>query len=77
MHFWLVVCSLQGVKGLRKGDQFCRRAQEIFAPAYPSEAISSAILLQRFLTGLQPSVTRQLLQRGQLQTLDSAVKGRL
>ena len=37
--------------------------KKLFKVAYPEEAMTSAVLLQRFLTGLLPEISRQLLLR--------------
>ena len=41
--------------------------------SYPDEQIISAILLQPFLTGLLPTISRQLLLKGKPTSLDRAV----
>ena len=48
--------------------------KKLFAEAYATENSSSAILMQRFLTGLLPPIRRQLLLRGTPDTLTQAVK---
>ena len=42
-----------------------------FKQAYPGEA---AVLLQRFMTGLQPAISHQLLLMGQPDSLDKAIQ---
>ena len=42
---------------LEKVINFAKEPKKLFAQAYPSEATSSAILLQRFLTGLQSYIS--------------------
>ena len=42
---------------------FASTLKKLFKNAYPSEAMTSTILLQRFLTGLYPEIDRQLLLR--------------
>ena len=46
----------------------------LFTEAYASENLTSAILLQRFLTGLLPPIHRQLLLQGKPETLAQTVK---
>jgi len=48
--------------------------KKFFTESYPSEPLTSAILLQRFLTGLSPPICRQLLLKGQPPSLDEAIK---
>jgi len=53
---------------------FAEDLKSLFSQAYPSEAPTSEILLQRFLTGLLSSLSRQVLLRGKPTTFDQAVK---
>ena len=46
-----------------KVTDFADALKKLFKTAYPGEAITSAVLLQRFLTGLRPEIGRQLLLR--------------
>ena len=57
-----------------KVKDFVMELKKLFAESYPTEALTSAILLQRFLTGLSPPICRYLLLKGQPSTLDDAVK---
>ena len=54
-------CQLPG----EKAEDFENDLKKIFKQAYPEEELTSGILLQRFLTGLVASVSRQMLLRGQ------------
>ena len=47
--------------------------QKLFVESYPDEQITSAILLQQFLTGLLPAMSRQLLLKGKPTLLERAV----
>ena len=42
--------------------------------AYPDESATSTVLLQRFVTGLRPTISRQLLLQGRPEDLEGAVK---
>ena len=57
-----------------KVRDFVVELKKLFVESYPTETLSSAILLQHFLTGLSPPICRQLLLKGQPGTLDEAVK---
>ena len=46
----------------------------MFSQAYPLEEPTSGILLQRFLTGLLLSLSRQVLLRGKPTSLEQAIK---
>ena len=46
----------------------------LFCQAYPSEAPTSGILLQRFLTELKAPLSRQILLQGKPTTFEQAVK---
>ena len=48
--------------------------KKLFTEAYASKNPTSAILLQRFLTGLLPPFRRQLLLQGKSETVAQAVK---
>ena len=48
--------------------------KKLFKQAYPDEDLASGILLQRFLTGLVPPVSQQILLRGQPTTFEQAVQ---
>ena len=55
-------------------NTFAADLKLLFGQAYLSEEPTSGILLQRFLTGLLPSLSRQLLLRGKPTTLEQAIK---
>ena len=57
-----------------KVADFVVELKKLFKEAYPAEELTSAILLQRFLTGLLPSIRRQLLLRGRPDTLQQAIQ---
>ena len=57
-----------------KVNDFASELKKLFTESYPSEDMASAILLQRFMTGLSPPICRQLLLKGQPTTLDDAIK---
>jgi len=46
-----------------KVTDFAAALKKLYRNAYPREAMTSAVLLQRFLTGLRPEIGRQLLLR--------------
>ena len=49
--------------------------RKLFTEAYPGEdANESSVLLGRFVTGLLPEITRQMLLRGSPTTMEGAVK---
>lgn len=48
--------------------------KKLFKIAYPGEEMTSAVLLQRFLTGLQPEISRQLLLRKKPATFAEALE---
>ena len=48
--------------------------KRLFKDAYSSDDYTSAILLQRFLTGLLSPIRRQLLLHSKLETLHQAIK---
>ena len=54
-------------------NDFATDLKRLFVESYPNEEITSAILLQRFLTGLLPAITRQLLLKGKPTSLERAV----
>ena len=56
-----------------KVSDFAVELKRLFREAYASDDYSSAILLQRFLTGLHPSIRRQLLLHGKPDTLQEAI----
>lgn len=56
-----------------KVSDFAVELKRLFKEAYASDDYTSAILLQRFLTGLHPPIRRQLLLRGKPETLQQAI----
>ena len=55
-------------------NTFASELKLLFSQAYPLEEPTSGILLQRFLTGLLPSLSRQVLLRGKPTSLEQAIK---
>lgn len=53
---------------------FVSDLKKLFKEAYPREAASSSVLLQRFLTGLQPAISQQILLKGRPEDLESAIQ---
>ena len=47
----------------------------LFKQVYPDEDANSAVLLQRFLTELQPLIVRQMLLRKKPENLNDAIEG--
>lgn len=60
---------------LESVKDFAAALRKLFKQAYPEEALTSSVLLQRFLTGLRPLISRQLLLRKKLTELDEAIDG--
>ena len=61
----------------RQGEKvadFAGGLKKLFSQAYPGESYESPVLLQRFMTGLQGSVSRQLLLKGRPEDLEKAIK---
>ena len=48
--------------GERVAD-FATDLKKLFVESYPGEEVTSTVLLQRFVTGLLPAISRQLLLR--------------
>ena len=57
-----------------KVEHFAMRLKKLFKQAYEKEDPASDVLLQRFLTGLRPSISRQLLINGKPKTIEEAIK---
>ena len=57
----------------RVGD-YGMALKKAFKEAFPVELVTSAVLLQRFLTGLRPAITQQILLQKQPRDLDEAIK---
>ena len=58
-----------------KFEDFAAALKKLFKQAYPSEALTSSVLLQRFVTGLSPSISKQILLRGRPKELSEAIEG--
>ena len=56
-------------------EDFAAALRKLFKQAYPGEALASSVLHQRFLTGLRPSISRQLLLRKKPTELSEAIEG--
>ena len=54
-------------------EDFAAALKTIFKQAYPGEATSSTVLLQRFLTGLRASISQQVLLRKKPENLTEAI----
>ena len=57
-----------------KVDEYASELKRLFKQAYPAEGTNSTVLLQKFLTGLQPSIARQLLLKQRPESLSDAIK---
>ena len=57
-----------------KTVDFAAELKKLFGQAYPDENLTSKVLLQRFVTGLRPTISRQLLLQGKPEDLEGAVK---
>ena len=57
-----------------KVSDFAVELQKLFTESYPGEATTSPILLQRFLTGLLPAISRQLLIKGKPTSFNRAIQ---
>lgn len=57
-----------------KVKDFAATLKRLFRNAYPDESMASAVLLQRFLTGLRPEIARQLLLRNRPANFADALK---
>ena len=56
-----------------KPVDFASDLKKLFKQAFPEEDTRSAVLLQRFLTGLQPQVSSQILLRKKPDTFEQAI----
>ena len=54
-------------------NDFAMDLKRLFVESYPNEEITSAILLQWFLTRLLPAIAHQLLLKGKPTSLERAV----
>ena len=57
-----------------KVHDFASALKQLFKNAYPTEAMTSTVLLQRFLTGLLPDIGRQLLLKKKPADFSAALK---
>ena len=57
-----------------KVADFSDALKKLYKSAYPGESLTSAVLLQRFLTGLHPEIGRQLLLRKKPANFADALK---
>ena len=57
-----------------KVDNYASELKQLFKQAYPAKATDSTVLLQKFLTGLQPSIAHQLLLKQRPERLSDAIK---
>ena len=53
---------------------YATQLRKAFKEAYPEEDVGSAVLLQTFLSGLRPSIARQVMLKGRLTALDKAIE---
>ena len=53
---------------------YATQLRKAFAEAYPKEDTVSAVLLQKFMTGLCASITRQMLLKGRPSTMEQAIE---
>lgn len=57
-----------------KVADFASSLKQLFKSSYPGEVMTSTVLLQRFLTGLRPEISRQLLLHQKPTTFTAALK---
>ena len=57
-----------------KVDEYASELKRLFKQAYPDEDMGSTVLLQKFMTGLQPPIARQMLLKQKPDNLTAAVK---
>ena len=57
-----------------KVSDFAVELQKLFTESYPGEATTSPLLLQHFLTGLLPAISRQLLIKGKPTLFNRAIQ---
>ena len=57
-----------------KVKDFALALKQLFKEAYPAEWFDSAVLLQHFLTGLRPEISRQLLLNNRSETFTNTLK---
>ena len=54
--------------------EYARELKGLFQKAHKEESLASPVLLQKFLSGLQPQIRRQVLLKGQPTDFTTAVK---
>ena len=76
MHWPLREASANAAKSKVKGCQILLLLSNsyIFKSAFPAEAMTSSVLLQRFLTGLRLDISRQLFLCSRPTTFTAVVK---
>ena len=53
---------------------YATQLRKAFIEAYPDEDVGSAVLVQTFLSGLRPSIARQVVLKGRPTTMDKAIE---
>ena len=53
---------------------YATQLRKAFIEAYPDEDVGSAVLLQTFLSGLRPSIARQVVLKGRPTTMDKVIE---
>ena len=66
--------NLRNQQSNERVNNYASDLKRLFKQAYPEEETNSAVLLQRFLTGLQPLVARQMLLRKKPSNLKDAIE---
>ena len=56
-----------------KAGDFASELKKLFQQAFPGEDVNSTVLLQRYLTGLRPTISRQILLRKKPDTFQQAI----
>ena len=56
-----------------KASDFVSELRKLFQQAFPEEEATSAVLLQRYLTGLRPTISRQMLLRRKPKSFPQAI----
>ena len=57
-----------------KVADYATELKKLFTEAYPTEAATSTVFLQRFLSGLAPSIGKQVLLKGRPGNMEDAIK---
>ena len=66
---FIACCQRSG----EKVADFASDLKKLFKQAYPKETLTSGILLQRFITGLMPRISQQILLKGKPTKFEEAV----